>query len=255
MQANQAASVSRTGRWFLRPPSDDCMARLFCLPYSGCGASMYRGWPRRLPGGIEVCAIQLPGRENRLREPSFSSYEELADALAPVLEPYLDRPYGLFGHCSSALSAYETALRLIERNAPQPACLFASAEVAPHEGPYGRYFGMSAEELADEMRALVTAMGGVPVPGLIRMSVDILRADVAVNGRYRKAEPVRLPCPLVAIGWSEARDVTPAQMNGWKDCGQTTFTVLSGGQYEFLAAPKDLVEVLAAPLLAAVGTL
>jgi hypothetical protein len=56
-----------TSRWFLREPSAESGARLFCLPYSGCGASMYRRWPRFL-GDIEVCPVQFPGRENRFRE-------------------------------------------------------------------------------------------------------------------------------------------------------------------------------------------
>lgn len=29
-------------KWFLREPSPESAVRVFCLPYSGCGASMYR---------------------------------------------------------------------------------------------------------------------------------------------------------------------------------------------------------------------
>ena len=90
--------MTRPSRWLLRNPSPDSAARVFCLPYSGCGASMYHRWPRFL-GDVEVCPVQLPGRENRLREPSAETYQELAERLIPALRPQLDRPFALFGHC------------------------------------------------------------------------------------------------------------------------------------------------------------
>ena len=42
--------------------------RLFCFPYGGGGASIYREWQKNLPDSIEVCPIQLPGREDRMNE-------------------------------------------------------------------------------------------------------------------------------------------------------------------------------------------
>lgn len=39
--------------------------RLFCLPYAGCGSSMYISWKKYFPEEVELCPIQLPGRENR----------------------------------------------------------------------------------------------------------------------------------------------------------------------------------------------
>lgn len=32
--------------------------RLFYLPYAGGGASAYQAWAARLPGDVEVCAVQ-----------------------------------------------------------------------------------------------------------------------------------------------------------------------------------------------------
>jgi len=40
--------------------------RLFCLPYAGGGASTYRPWAASLPPDVQLCAVQLPGRESRL---------------------------------------------------------------------------------------------------------------------------------------------------------------------------------------------
>src|SRR5437870_3798527 len=81
--------------------------RLFCFPYAGGGAPVYRAWPNDLPHEVEVCPLQLPGRENRLGETPFTRMEPLIDALTQALTPYLDMPFALFGHSMGAAVAYE----------------------------------------------------------------------------------------------------------------------------------------------------
>lgn len=231
---------TRPPRWLLRDPSPDAAGRLFCLPYSGCGASMYRRWPRFI-GGLEVCPVQLPGRENRMREAPSRTYEELAADLIPALEPHLDRPFGFFGHCGSALSAYETAVQLERAGGPAPACVFASSQVAPHEGPYGSYLTMNDEQLADELRVLIRRMGGDPLPQLVELCLEVMRADVAANARYRMSEPVRLRARLVALGWDADTNVPHRLMTGWEKCSERpAFEVLAGAHFQFLDAPDDL---------------
>jgi surfactin synthase thioesterase subunit len=231
-------------RWLLREPSDSSAIRLFCIPYSGCGASMYRKWPRYLGEGIEVCAVQLPGRENRLREQPYDTYEELADDFAEALLPYLDRPFAFFGHCGSALPGYETSVRLLERGYPLPARLFVSSQVAPHQGPVGRFLEMTDEELAVEVSELIRELGGKPVGDMVDLSVRILRADVEANKRYRPPRPTVLPLPITALGWEQDAEVDYRLMTGWSDCGPTTFRLLQGPHYRFMDAPDELTKVL-----------
>lgn len=236
-----------TSRWFLREPSAESGARLFCLPYSGCGASMYRKWPRFL-GDIEICPVQFPGRENRFREAPYETYEALADDLVEVLLPYLDRPFALFGHCGSALPGYETAVRLAERGYPAPERLFVSSQVAPHQGPHGRFLRMSDAELAEEVHTLIVELGGTPRPDLVELSLDVLRADVEANKRYHPAKPVLLPCPITALGWNRDVEVDHRLMASWSDCGETRFQVLDGPHYRFMDAPDELLDAFARDL-------
>lgn len=240
-------ATARRTRWLLREPSPDAALRVFPIPYSGCGASMYRRWPRFV-GDIEVCPLQLPGRENRSREPSATSYPELADALAEALVPYLDRPYGLFGHCGSALAGYETAVRLTQCGHPPPTRLFVSSQVAPHEGPFGRFLGMTDAELVDELRQLVIQMGGTPVDSLLELSLGVLRADVEANKNYHVPDPVQLPVPITAIGWTGDVEVPHQLMTGWSRCGATTVELLTGEHYTFTEAPAALLALIARDL-------
>jgi surfactin synthase thioesterase subunit len=205
---------------------------------------MYRRWPQSI-GSVEICPLQFPGRENRTREPHFGTYEELADQLAEVLAPHLDRPYAFFGHCGGVLPGFETTLRLLERGLPSPLWFFVSSQVAPHEGPYGRFLQLSQSELAVEVRRLLTTLGGQPpMPELVDLCLPVLVADVEANKRYHKPAPIRLPCPITVFGWSDDMEIRSELMTGWRDCGEARFRLLEGEHYSFLAAPEHLMAAM-----------
>ena len=122
-----------SGFWLLRfAPRPQTGVRLFCFSYAGGGAALYRPWLDALSPDIELCAVQLPGRENRLREPPFASLTALVDALVPALRPHLDRPFAFFGHSMGALVAFELARALRSRGDEQPSHLMLSGRRAPH---------------------------------------------------------------------------------------------------------------------------
>jgi surfactin synthase thioesterase subunit len=233
--------------WLLRRPQTDAPTRLFLLPYSGMGASMYARWPTLL-GDTEICLIQLPGRENRLREPHFGGYDELAPVLAEQLQPYLDRPFGLFGHCGGVQPAVATALHLARSGLPTPTHTFVSSQVAPHLGPYGKFFDMTDEELTTELNRLYVAMGGSdPHPELIAMNLGVLKADLAAGKGYHLPGPAPLPGNLHCIGWSSDVDIPPSRMAEWDAYvppERFSFTVLDGEHYSFLNAPQPLLDLL-----------
>lgn len=241
-------SALRPDKWFPRAPLAHASARLFCIPYSGCGASMYRRWPET-HDGIDVCRIQPPGRENRFREPILRTYQELAAAIADAVEPHLDVPYGFFGHCGSALAAYEATAELERRGGPTAAALFISSQVAPQDGPTGRWLTMSRPELDEELTKLTLASGGTPVPELSDLYLDVLEEDIAVNKRYVMPDPQRLKAPITTIGWLEDIEVDHRHMSGWAACGSTRAVLLEGPHQRFTEGPPELFGVFAADLL------
>jgi surfactin synthase thioesterase subunit len=236
-------------RWLLNIPSDTATARIFCFPYSGVGASMFSKWPRRIDE-IEICPIQLPGRENRLREPHYGTYEDLAESLAESLLPHLDRPFAFFGHCAAALPAFELARLLAERGLPTPDPIFVSAQVAPHHCPHDRFLDMTRDELRAELELLVIARGGKPHPQMTDLGLAILQEDLRANRAYRRKEPVTVPSGITVIHWDSDPEVAEAELRGWRDYSDiVNFRILRGGHYEFLSAPEELMTELVKGLL------
>ncbi|WP_305787973.1 thioesterase II family protein [Symbioplanes lichenis] len=236
--------------WLLRQPDPQAPARLFCFPYSGAGATMYERWPRRV-GDAELCLIQPPGRQNRIREPHYGSYERLAAQLIDVMVPYLDRPFAFFGHCSGALPGVEVTRQLAAAGLPVPRRLFVSAQVAPHDGPYGKLLGQDRAGLRETLAELITNLGGTPTDALLDFGLDLLVQDVEANKRYVVPAPLDLPCGITAVGWSEDDQIPLSLMGGWKEMTADCRSVLlDGGHFAFLSAPGPLLAEIARDLTA-----
>lgn len=236
--------------WLLRDPSDDAAGRVFCFPYSGMGASMFNRWPRWIDR-YETCLIQLPGRENRVREPHFGSFAQLADILAEQLAPLLDRPFVFFGHCAGALPAYETARRLPSSGLPAPRCLVVSGQVAPHDCPHDRFLELDDIGLLAELANLAVQRGGRADPAMLALGLQVLRQDLEANRHYRLAEPIPISMDVTVVHWDADPEVTEAQLRGWRHYAEPTrFETLPGGHYGFLAAPEPLLDLLSTQLQA-----
>lgn len=96
--SNQAQTlVSDT--WVTYPkPNSQAELRLVCFPYAGTGATIFRPWVAHLSPRIELCLVNLPGREKRLKESPYTHLNILVEALVDGLAPHLDQPFAFFGH-------------------------------------------------------------------------------------------------------------------------------------------------------------
>ena len=239
-----SGSTTAPSPWFVRPPSTDHCARMFCFPFSGSGASAFSAWPATL-GDVEVCPVQFPGRENRLAHPHYGTYENLAVGLVESLTPLLDRPFAFFGHCAGALPAYETVLRLAELGLPTPDCLFVSGQPAPHDAARDRMLTMTEPELRAEVESFVRGRGIEPRPDMIDLGLMVLLRDHAAAGAYRRREPVAVDCPVVVLHWQDDPDVSLDDLQGWRRyADEVEFLTVDGGHYDFMDAPDELRKLL-----------
>ena len=242
-------------RWITRPrPQPRARLRLFCLAHAGGGASAFRGWADALPADVEVCPVQLPGRENRIGEPAFDRLEPLVEALADVIDGFLDRPFALFGHSNGALIGFELARTLRARGRTEPVHLFASGRRAP-DLPADRapIHALPQAEFLAELQEL----GGLPPAllehrELLEMIVPTLRADVAIHETYGFAEQAPLAVSITGYGGVADPKVSRAQLEAWArhTAGPFTLRMFPGGHF-YLQEDRDAtLRILTGDLLA-----
>jgi surfactin synthase thioesterase subunit/NAD(P)-dependent dehydrogenase (short-subunit alcohol dehydrogenase family)/acyl carrier protein len=128
-----AASITLGDGWLVFPrPNPSAATRLFCFHYAGGGAATFRPWADTLDPSIELVAVDPPGRGARVDESPLRTFDELMAELMPRVEPYLDRPFALFGHCLGALTALEAARRFVPLARAPLVHLFVSGARPPH---------------------------------------------------------------------------------------------------------------------------
>lgn len=230
------------GAWFLKPPPEDAERVLYCFPYPGCGQSSYRGWPE-IVAGATVCAIQPPGRENRLREPVCPTHQDFARAFVDALACEPVRRFAFIGHCGAIPWVLESVFELHVRGEPLPDVLFSSSWGGPHRGMYGSYMTKSDAELAEVVSAMFGRTGRVAPPELAQIGVEVLRADLEVQRGYRW-QPRRIPCPVVALRWTRDHEVTPQEVSGWERWASVAYETLDGDHFAYLDCPPPLQETI-----------
>jgi medium-chain acyl-[acyl-carrier-protein] hydrolase len=211
--------------------------RLFCFPYAGGAASIYRGWANKLPPGIEVYPVQLTGRGNRLGEPPYKRIETLVADAADALLPYLDGPFAFFGHSMGAMISFELARLLRREHKPTPAHLFLSGRSAPHKlKNESSTYNLPEPEFIEELRRLKgTPQEVLDHPELMDMLSPILRADFELCETYRYVPEPPLECPITAFAGLRDQDVTREQIEGWREYTSSSFTLrMFPGDHFFL---------------------
>ncbi len=173
---------------------------LFCLPYAGGGASIYRSWRQGLPDHVQLCRVQLPGRETRFAEPPLTRMEALLDGLADALVPWLDRPFALFGHSMGGVVAAALTRRLDRTLGVRPRHLFISGSRPPHLPVAIPLHGLPPNDFLAALRR----DGGTPgevldCPELMDVFTPVLRADHAILETWGTRSRFPLPVPVTCF--------------------------------------------------------
>lgn len=252
---------SSVSRWLVRKAGAQrpCL-RLFCVPYAGVGASAYRLWAAGLPADIEVCSVQLPGRETRLREKPLDRIADIVEALQPELRPWLDVPFAIFGHSMGAVIATELCAALAREGAPQPRHLFVSGRRAPHlADPDATLGGLSDEDFARELNK---RYGGIPAEimadrELMALLLPCLRADIAALEAYRPGAVGRIAYPLTVYGGTQDSRAPRIHLEAWQEMAGADFRVRQFEGTHFYLNPRraELLADIAATLAPLVRSL
>ncbi|MEM9490712.1 MAG: alpha/beta fold hydrolase [Myxococcota bacterium] len=241
--------------WLSCPqPRREAAVRLICLPHAGGGASIFHRWHTQLPAHIEVCAVNLPGREARLREPPLTTMSALVSELRAGLLPLLDeRPFALFGHSMGALVSFELTLALRRHGAPMPTHLFLASYAAPHMHDHEVDWPTVESMLTVETLSQRLHCDRATAAELLQVTRPAIEADVALCSDYRHVPEAPLSCPITAFR-GDTDFVDEAHLVGWR--AQTTGAfqahVEPGDHYSMLHRQKEICATVANALSATV---
>ncbi|MEW2399417.1 alpha/beta fold hydrolase [Streptomyces sp. NPDC046862] len=197
---------------------DDPAVRLVCLPPAGGGAHLYRHWPRLLPAGVGLVAVELPGHGSRLGEAPFTDLTRLAEGpLCEEIEELLDRPLIIFGHSMGAVVGYELCRAIRRRRPWRPTGFVAAACEAPAVLHTRDYAGRMTD---DGITRFLVDTGGTPAAILeneefLDMLRPVIRADLGMLRARRHLPEEPLGCPVRVYLGATDTTIDPAKAAGW----------------------------------------
>jgi medium-chain acyl-[acyl-carrier-protein] hydrolase len=232
-------------------PNPAAKLRLFCFPYAGSGALIYRNWSRSLPAHVEVCPVQLPGRGSRQRETPFIRMDQLVKATLREMRPYLDKPFAFFGHSMGAIIGFEMARLLRRDDATLPVHLFVSGRSGPPvRKPTTQTYNLPDAAFMEELQRLKgTPAEVLEHPELMQVLIPLIRADFELIQTYTYSDEPPLNIFLTAIGGLQD-EITREELEGWRAETTSAFSLrmLSGDHFYLTTNQQLLLPILAQEL-------
>lgn len=186
---------------------------ILCFPYAGGGASAYLTWERYIKEA-KMCFLQLPGREERIREPLYKEISEVTEDVVSDIGGY-DNSFILFGHSMGAKIAYEVAKRLEKENR-KILKLIVSGSRTPDRKETHPICKLPDKEFDSQL----TRFGGTPKEvlengELLDFFRPMLRADFTMDESYYCREIRKVNCPIVALAGEDDREALPEEVKRW----------------------------------------
>lgn len=222
--------------------------KLFCLPFAGGSAGVYRKWSPFLPDFIELCPVELAGRGPRLKEPLYDTLEQaVEDVYEQILPQIGEGPYALFGHSMGSVLVYELAHQLAATGGPQPVQLFFSGRKSPQLPVEHQLHKLSDEAFLQE----IVSLGGMAPEvaadrELVRLFLPVLRQDVKILEAYEYQErPERLQAEA-AVFYGKQDGMTYADMSRWQALLERRCKIhgFAGGHFFLTERPEETVQII-----------
>ncbi|ABG50658.1 Thioesterase [Trichodesmium erythraeum IMS101] len=229
-------------------PCPQPQLRLFCFHPSAAGATLFRLWGKYLPSNIEVCAIQLPGRETRIKETLITKWDDLLSPLIQELQPLItEYPFVFFGHSLGALISFEVVRQLRRQKLPIPKYMFVSGRRPPHI-PIDNLRHQAPNPI---LISILREYGGTPEAvlqnqDLMELFLPILRADFTLNEKYIYFPEAPFEFPIVAFRGTDDIEVSKQKLSQWEQHTISNFALheFPGGHMFFQQQPKVLIEAI-----------
>jgi surfactin synthase thioesterase subunit len=235
------------GLWCRRyRPSRTATARLVCFPHAGGSAPFYLPVASALSPGVDVVAIQYPGRQDRRAEQPLTDVDALADQICDTLLRQPPLPVTFFGHSLGSIIGFET-IRRLEASGSPVAHLFASGRGGPSttrdEGVHLR----DDNGILNVVRHLNgTDASVLGDRELMHAALPSLRADYQAAETYRCAHDVTIGCPITVLTGDADPETTLSEARAWErhTTGTCTVRIFPGGHFFITGHVNEIIGLL-----------
>ena len=227
--------------------------RIFCFPYFAGGASAYNTWQNYFGDEIEVCQVQLPGREERTGEAAIDDVIVLVKEIAGIIRPLIENvSFVFYGHSMGALIAFELENYIEKEYGLAAAHLIAGGWKAPQvENPFSVLEKVTIDEVYDKKNThkIVEHMRFLGIPEvvlsndtLIQEMLPALQADIVMGKRYRNSDTTKLQSSITVIAGENDTIFKEEHLKPWKEKTEKAFhfRTIKGGHL-FVRDNRDLL--------------
>jgi medium-chain acyl-[acyl-carrier-protein] hydrolase len=238
-----------TDGWFQFSATDEQVElKMFCFPYAGGTAKVFKKWEDFLPPAVQVISVELPGRGARLKEPPFVNIPTLIDELGDMIWPLLDKPFVFFGHSMGAIIAFELSRFLRRKHGREPQTLFIAGRCAPQitrSAP--ATYNLPKDEFIEELVKLDgTPKEVIEHAELMELMIPLLRADFQLVQTYEYRADTPLRCPIVVYGGLQDYETPRDLLSPWKGLTSSRFALhmLPGDHFFIRSSQSQLLRLL-----------
>ena len=171
---------------FYPKPISNSVLQLICFPYAGGGISSFIPLKQKLPEGIGLGIIELPGRGEKYFENFYSEPLKLINDLVEELQTNIQIPTIYWGHSLGANIAFELTATMKDRNMVLPQHVIVSGSVpSSFEKERKNWEKMNDDKLLHEIKEF----GGTPKEifdnkELLQILLPMLRSDLILGSKF-----------------------------------------------------------------------
>ncbi|EMY6536364.1 thioesterase [Salmonella enterica] len=213
----------------------DDIIQLFCFPYAGASASIFKSWQSFLPSHIEVVGIQYPGHGSRISEKPYSSSNDIVNEMLNNIFNFQKKPFALFGHSMGAMIAFDLAKRIVTSLKQKPIHLFISGLAPPQLRKINNF---NKTRTNNELINLMEQLGGthseiLSNKELMGLILPALRSDFQIADNWFVEDVFDLSIPLTILGGDADNEVPEESLTYWSayTTKKTTIKIYSGDHF------------------------
>lgn len=222
--------------------------KLFCIPYAGGSANIYKSWELGLEENIELCPIELAGRGTRITENHYESFDEAVnDIFNQIVDDISKFDYAIFGHSLGAFLTYELIQKISSLGLKKPMHVFFSGRNPPHIRRKEKWSKLSEAEFQEK----ILSLGGTPpeffkYPELKKIFVPLLRSDFSLSETIIH-RPKIIPLTIdFSILLGENEDIPPEIGRQWNQHTNKKCSIhyIKGNHFFLLKEKQAVLDII-----------